>query len=58
MRDEVEYEPSAFGINIPRRITTTFNHIRRTNRAFASLGHYVYLPGIKRFDVKTDYEIQ
>jgi hypothetical protein len=58
MRDEVEYEPSAFGPNIPRRIVTTF-YDKAEKRSVRLSGRITYTyQEFKRFDVKTDYEIQ
>jgi hypothetical protein len=59
-RDEVEYEPSAFGINIPKKIVTLFFDKKETDKQRVRLaGRITYTyQSFKRFDVKTDYEIQ
>ena len=58
MRDEVEYEPSAFGPNIPRKIITTF-YDKADKQSVRLSGRITYTyQEFKRFDVKSDYEIQ
>jgi hypothetical protein len=59
-RDEVDYAPSTFGINLPKKIVTTFFDKDDKNKSTVRLaGRITYdYPSFKRFDVRTDYEIQ
>lgn len=62
MRDEIDYEQSAFGIPIPKKIVTTFfdKYEKKTDMKTLRLtGRITYAyDEFKRFDIETDYEIQ
>jgi len=59
MRDEIEYVTSAFGILLPKTITTTFFDKQEANgRAVRLTGRITYTyDAFKRFDVSADSEI-
>lgn len=62
VRDEIEYQPSAFGIPIPKKIITSFfdKYEKKTDvKTLRLAGRITYTyDEFKRFDIETDYEIQ
>jgi hypothetical protein len=60
VRDEVEYEPSTFGINTPKTIVTTFfdkkENDKQSVRPAGRITHTYQ--AFRRFNVTTEYEIQ
>jgi len=60
-RDEIEYQPSMFGFNVPKRIVTSFFEKAKTDNRFelrlAGRITYTY-QAFNRFNVETDYRIE
>lgn len=59
-RDEIEYEPSAFGVNVPVRIVTSyFDKKGAPNGSLRLAGRITFAYGkFKRFDVTTEYRVE
>ena len=60
MRDEIQYVPSAFGIRVPKTVTTSFFDKDESERRSVRLtGRITYTyDAFKRFEVSTESELQ